>query len=88
MYTIVFKKSAEKDLSLIDHKTIKRIINKIETLENNPFPQSSTKLVGTDSTYRLRVGDYRIIYQINEENKTITIYYIRHRKDVYRRLKQ
>ncbi|NMB63978.1 MAG: type II toxin-antitoxin system RelE/ParE family toxin [Spirochaetes bacterium] len=87
MYTIVFKKSAEKDLSFINYKIIKRIINKVENLKNNPFPQNSTKLIGTELTYRLRVGDYRIIYQIDEANKIITIYYIRHRKDVYRKLK-
>jgi mRNA interferase RelE/StbE len=88
VYSIVFKKSAEKDLTLINHKFITRIINKIDSLQTNPFPQSSTKLIGTKSTYRLRVGDYRIIYQIDEENKIITIYYIRHRKDVYRKLKK
>ena len=83
MYQVIFKRKVEKDLGRIDQQHIKKILEKIEVLENNPFPPNSTKLVNTDRTYRLRVGDYRVIYQVDEEKKEIIIFYIRHRKDAY-----
>ena len=52
-------------------------------LIENPRPKISKKLKGKDS-YRLRIGDYRIVYNIDDKNKTITVFRIRHRKDVYR----
>ncbi|MCP4136452.1 MAG: type II toxin-antitoxin system RelE/ParE family toxin [bacterium] len=84
MYTIEIKKQVEKDLKKIDRQHINTILEKIESLQENPFPQSSTKLVNTETTYRLRVGDYRVIYQVDEKNEEITIFYIRHRKEAYK----
>lgn len=84
MYKIIFKHQVEKDLRKIDNQLINKIIKKIELLSENPLPQNSKKLLNTERTYRLRVGDYRVIYQLDEETKELTIYYIRHRKDVYK----
>ena len=52
----------------------------------NMFPYNSVKLSGTDDLYRIRVGDYRVIYGVDHNLKLIVIHYIRHRRDVYRGL--
>jgi len=84
-YEIKWKYSAEKDLRSIDRQFIPRILEVIESLADNPFKLKHRKLQGSKSSYRIRVGDYRIIYQVYIEEKLIVIYHVRHRKDVYRR---
>jgi|AntAceMinimDraft_18_1070375.scaffolds.fasta_scaffold12700_6 mRNA interferase RelE/StbE len=86
-YNIQWKKSAEKDLLNIDHQQIPRIIKSVEYLIKNPFPNQSLKLHGTNKLYRIRIGDYRVIYQVNNNENILTIFYVRHRKDVYRKRK-
>lgn len=86
-YNIQWKKSAEKDLLNIDHQQIPRIIKSVESLIKNPFPNQSLKLHGTNKLYRIRIGDYRVIYQVNNNENILTIFYVRHRKDVYRKRK-
>jgi mRNA interferase RelE/StbE len=83
-YKLFFDRDVEKDLSKIPKADVRRIMIKATSLYENPRPARSLKLEGSDMTYRLRVGDYRIIYQIDDRSKTITVYHIRHRKDVYR----
>ncbi|MBI5360260.1 MAG: type II toxin-antitoxin system RelE/ParE family toxin [Planctomycetes bacterium] len=55
-------------------------------LKNNPFPIQAIKLSGTDRLYRLKVGDYRIIYEVNIHIRAVTVHYIRHRREVYRNM--
>lgn len=74
---------AQKELDKIDDKTALRISQKIYRLETNPYGLDSQKL-GGGKGYRIRLGDYRIVYIINNENKTITIIRIRHRREVYK----
>jgi len=83
-YRIEWKKSAEKDLDRIPRKIIYKILEAVESLRSNPFPRGARKIAGTEKFFRIRVGDYRIIYYVDEENKTITIYYVRHRREAYR----
>ncbi|MCD6407431.1 type II toxin-antitoxin system RelE/ParE family toxin [bacterium] len=83
-YKIKFKSSVEKDIRKIPNKYIPQIIKKIKLLSFNPYGKGVTKLVGTEHTFRIRVGNYRIIYQINEDEKQIIVYCIRHRKDDYK----
>ncbi|MFZ7119872.1 MAG: type II toxin-antitoxin system RelE family toxin [Eubacteriaceae bacterium] len=85
-YKIYWKKSAEKDLLNLDKKLIPKIVSMIESLSTNPFPKNIRKLHGTDKIFRIRVGNHRIIYLIDEQQSIIVIYYIRHRKEVYRRI--
>jgi mRNA interferase RelE/StbE len=59
-------------------------LDEIRSLATNPFPEGSRKLVGGEFTYRIRVGDYRVTYQIYRQREVIEIDRIRHRKDVYR----
>ena len=74
---------AQKELDKIDDKTALRISQKNYQLENDPYGLSSQKLAGGKG-YRVRVGDYRIIYTINKVSQIITIVKIRHRREVYR----
>ena len=73
LYKINWKSSSEHDLRKIDKQYIPRILDAIESLAHNPFPSQSKKLKDSESGFRLRIGDYRIIY------------HLRHRKDAYRR---
>ena len=85
LFKINWKTSSERDLRKIDKQFIPRIVDAIESLANNPFPSQSKKLKDTESSFRLRIGDYRIIYQVDSQKKEIIIYHLRHRKDAYRR---
>jgi mRNA interferase RelE/StbE len=85
-YKIGWKHSAEKDLRKIDKQHLLRILNAVALLANDPFPANHRKLAGSDSSYRLRVGDYRVIYQVDHGDRTVTIFYVRHRRDAYRNL--
>jgi mRNA interferase RelE/StbE len=85
-YKVVFKPSVEKDLRSLPKATITHIFQHIEQLKDEPYPRQSIKLSGAEHLYRLRVGDYRIIYSIAQEEKQIIVHYIRHRRDVYKKL--
>ena len=83
MYEIRIKKSAEKDLDALDDKTYIRIDRDIQRMRNNPFPKGVAKLSGGGNRYRIRVGKYRMLYEIDQKNKIITIYRIKLRKTAY-----
>ena len=82
-YKIFFKRSVEKDLSGIPKKDVRKILNRIKTLENDPRPPGSEKLTGQER-YRLRQGRYRIVYSIQDKELTIWVVKVGHRKDIYR----
>jgi mRNA interferase RelE/StbE len=83
-YRVEITRSAAKDLQGIDRKWIPRIVAAIETLESDSRPAGCKKLVGSDHTYRLRIGDYRVVYDIQDDTLIILVVRIRHRRDVYR----
>jgi len=85
-YEIAFQPSVEKDLRKLSTENCERVMVRIETLASDPFPTQAVKLKGTEGLYRVRVGDYRIIYEVDSESSYILIHYIRHRRDVYRDL--
>lgn len=82
-YRIEWKRSASKELRKLPIPLIPRIMSAVETLASNPFPQGVTKLKGSDRTYRIRIGDYRVVYIVEETVLLIEIIRVRHRKDVY-----
>ncbi len=82
-YSIFFKKSVEKDLKAISKKELKKIINRIEGLAEEPRPQGCEKLTGQER-YRLRQGRYRIVYSIQDNELTVWVVKVGHRKDIYR----
>jgi mRNA interferase RelE/StbE len=85
-YRILHKPSVEKDLRALPTAIIGRIFHYIEQLKDDPFPRRSIKLAGAEQLYRLRVGDYRIIYGVDKDVKLITVHYVRHRREAYRKL--
>lgn len=86
MHQIEFKKSVEKDLKKIEKRDRNKIFSKIETLAVNPYKQDIKKLINVESYFRIRCGDYRIVFQILDSEEIVIIHHIRHRKDVYRNL--
>ncbi|MGD0006898.1 MAG: type II toxin-antitoxin system RelE/ParE family toxin [Anaerolineaceae bacterium] len=83
-YTITFARSARKELESLSPKEVNRIFSKIEALTNTPRPTGCRKLVGESNLWRIRVGDYRVVYSINDSGRIIDIVTIRHRSGVYR----
>lgn len=72
---ILWKTSAEQDLKKLDRQYIPKVLTAIEALSGNPFPAQCRKLKGAESSYRIRIGDYRVVYQANTQGKTVTIYH-------------
>ena len=83
MYEIRIKKSAKKDLDALDDKTYIRIDRNIQSLINDPFPKGVAKLRGGGNRYRIRDGKCRMLYEIDQKTKIITIYRIKLRKTAY-----
>ena len=82
-YKILFKESVEKDLRPIPKKDLKKILSLIQTLAKDPRPPGHEKLTGQEK-YRIRQGTYRIIYSIQDQELTVWVVKVGHRKDVYR----
>ena len=83
VYKVFFKKSVRKDLSTIPKNILKKILSRINSLGEEPRPEGCEKLTGQER-YRLRQGKYRILYSIQDDELTIWIVKVGHRKDVYR----
>lgn len=83
-YKIEISSTAEKSLKKITKKELLKIVEAIQILSINPFPEGCRKLAGEEGTYRIRQGDYRIIYEIEGKKLLILILKIGHRKNVYR----
>ena len=81
-YKIVIKRSVAKDLRPIPNKDVRRILNRIEKLAENPRPPGAEQLTG-DIKYRIRQGSYCILYTIEDEIVTVTVVKVGHRRDVY-----
>ena len=85
-YDINFKPSVEKDLRSLSKMLVSRVMERIERLKTDPFPRHAVKLSGTERLYRIRVGDYRIVYEVDTQARQVMIHYVRHRREVYRTL--
>jgi len=82
-YRVVFTSSAERELKKLPPQVIARILSRIETLSSNPRPAGCKKLQGGDREWRIRVGDYRVVYAIDDPKLLVEVTRVRHRKDVY-----
>ena len=82
-YRLKIKSSAEKELAKLPVRTILVIRDDVKILATNPFPPGFKKLKGFKNMYRIRSGDYRIIYTLHQDILIIEILKIAHRKDVY-----
>ncbi|MEM8527175.1 MAG: type II toxin-antitoxin system RelE/ParE family toxin [Bacteroidota bacterium] len=83
-YEVIIKKSAKKEIKQLPKHTISRVISKIKLLEEDAYPTGSIKIVGSVNTWRLRAGNYRIIYDVYEDRVVIEVIAVRHRKDAYK----
>ncbi len=82
-YKLLIKRSAAKELEGLPPKVRRRVASKIEALAATPRPQGVEKLSGQEK-YRIRQGDYRVLYSIDDGAQTVTVVKISHRRDVYR----
>ncbi len=85
MYRVEYKQSVAKDIRAIPKPELKKIVKRILWLADDPRRAGCIKLHGESDVYRVRQGDYRIIYTIQDELITVTIIKIGHRRDVYER---
>lgn len=84
-YRVFLKRSAEKQLEAIGSAADRRrIADRIRTLADNPRPVGSEKLAGREDRIRVRQGDYRILYSVDDEERMVTVVRIAHRRDAYR----
>lgn len=83
-YRIEFRAPAEKDLRRVAPEQLVKRVAAITALGNLPRPPNVTKLSGSHDAYRVRSGDYRVIYRIDDARKCLTVERVRHRRDVYR----
>jgi len=83
-YTVRLKRSAEKELEDFPDHVHNRITERLLTLEQNPRPRGVRKLRGRAEEYRLRVGDYRVLYVVDDAAQVVEVIAIRHRREAYR----
>jgi len=84
MYRVLIERSAERDLKKLAADVRARSVKAMVALAKNPRPAGSRKLAGTKNDWRIRIGDYRIVYEIADEIRIVRVNRVRHRRDVYR----
>jgi mRNA interferase RelE/StbE len=82
-YSLFFKESVQKDFDGIPKKDLRKILSRIKSLAGDPRPPGGEKLTG-QNRYRVRQGRYRIVYAVQDEERTVIVMKVGHRKDVYR----
>jgi mRNA interferase RelE/StbE len=82
-YSVILPKSTQKTLDRLPDEIARRILERLSALENNPRPHDVKKLKGREA-WRIRVGDYRVIFEIHERELRVVVITIGHRRDVYR----
>ncbi len=84
-YSVLIKTSAAKELEAVEPRSVRiRIASRIGSLAANPRPRGSQKLAGGEERYRIRQGSYRVVYAIDDEARTVEVFKLGHRRDVYR----
>jgi mRNA interferase RelE/StbE len=84
-YTIITPKSVQKQLDSLPNDVYERIVVRIQQLAEDPRPDGVVKMKGANDEYRIRVGDYRLRYEIDDENLIVLLLLCKHRRDVYRK---
>ena len=83
-HSIVFARSARKELQNLDPQVARRILKQIEALVANPRPTGVVKLEGASDLWRIRVGEWRVVYRISDRDRLVDVVAVRHRRDAYR----
>ena len=84
MYRILLERAAERELRRLSSENHDRIIRAIQGQARNPRPPGCRKLTGTVNDWRIRVGDYRVVYDIDDVVRVVRVIRVRHRREVYR----
>lgn len=83
-YTVSFTRAALKELNKLEQPLRRRILAAITLLEENPRPDGVKKLAGDENAWRIRIGDYRVLYEIHDGNLLVVIFRAAHRREVYK----
>jgi len=83
MYRVIVERRASKEIEALPNDVIQRVIDAIETFKSFPRPSGVKKLIGGGG-WRVRVGDYRVLYTIDDSQKLVTVYRVKHRREAYR----
>lgn len=84
MYKVFLERHAERDLRKLAEGLFARAIAAIRALAQNPRPPGSRKLAGAKNYWRIRVGDYRVVYEVNDDTQSVHVRFVRHRREAYR----
>jgi mRNA interferase RelE/StbE len=82
-YTLEISKTFEKALLNLPEKVVEKILVAVKALAENPRPSGCKKLKGSKTDYRIRIGDYRVIYEIQDGRLVVLLLNVGHRKDIY-----
>ena len=83
-YAVALARSARKELQNLDSQVARRILKQIEALVANPRPSGVVKLEGASDLWRIRVGEWRVVYRISDRDRLVDVNAVRHRRDAYR----
>ena len=84
VYRVDIIRPAIRELEDLEPRLARRVLAAAEALSSNPRPRQCRKLAGSENSYRLRVGVYRVLYQIDDSERLVTVFAIGHRRDIYR----
>ena len=84
MYEVYLERRAEKDLRRLPKEEFRKVISVIKSLAENPRPPGCRKITGSERDWRVRVGKYRILYEIDDDAKAVRVMRVRHRREAYR----
>ena len=84
MYEVYVERAAERDIKRLSAQDFHRVIPRIKALAENPRPIGCRKLVSSESDWRIRIGDYRIVYEIDDKAKAVRVIYVKRRQEAYR----
>ena len=84
MYEVYLESAAERDLRRLPADIFHRIIPRLQTMAEDPRPPGCRKLTGSENDWRIRIGEYRVIYEIDEGQRVVRVFRIRHRREAYR----
>ena len=84
MYRVFLERAAERDLRRLPSRLHDRVIRAMQALAKNPRPAGCLKLTGSDHDWRIRVGEYRVVYEIDDTAHELRVNRVRHRREVYR----
>ena len=83
-YRVVFARSARRELEGLEARVARRVISRVEALATDPRPVGCVKLQGAADLWRIRIGDYRVVYAIDDNAHLVDVRIVRHRSDAYR----